>query len=204
MAAVALAGAACGSGGANAGGAAPTSSTARATASSATSAPPPTTASSAPPPSTASSSASVATLPELQDDETPLIRTDFSDDRAWRRVVAAVRASSAPYSDDDDATPVIVPVSDRALQGLTAAAATAAGRSRDGCGHVILADANSMRTPEDITVQYVDLCDEPGATFRAAADEVTLIEASLAVANLAFADFEDAVGDDGVFRGYPD
>src|SRR5690349_3409519 len=130
--AVAFGAGACGGGGAS-----HATTTARSTV-------PVATTSAAPEPSATAETPSGATLslPALKADQTPLIRTDFSDDDAWDRVVAAVRAPAA--FDGETYTPPIVPVSDRTFDGLTAPALTA-GRPRDRCGHAILADAASMR-----------------------------------------------------------
>src|SRR5690349_12677469 len=104
---------ALGSGAGGGGVAAPATTTAR-------SAVPVATTSAAPEPSATAETPSGATLslPALKADQTPLIRTDFSDDDAWDRVVAAVRAPAA--FDGETYTPPIVPVSDRTFDGLTA------------------------------------------------------------------------------------
>jgi hypothetical protein len=140
----------------------------------------------------------------FRNDSTPLVRTDFSDDVAWARTVAAV--SSPLYVDDElngsgDYEPNITPVDDRCFENLEADDLALA--YLDDCvGYVLLADKTTMSTPEDPTVVYVDMYDEPGRAFRCAISEIASIEANLSIANMDFEEFADSVGPDGVFRGF--
>jgi hypothetical protein len=123
--------------------------------------------------------------------------------------VAAVRApADVGYVDEDDPddegyTPNVEAISDPAYAGVTGEDLGAAWAG-DGAGYVLLADRESMSDADDPTVAYVDLCDEPGRTFRCAVGEVASIEANLAIANMDFEKFADQVGADGVFRGFDD
>lgn len=144
----------------------------------------------------------------------PLIRTDFSADDAWERVVADVSRESDLVGDGSTYTPNLEAISDIGFDSLTPDALARAW-PRDHHGYVVLADRRSMREAaagDDLTVVLVDLSaddeDEEefgwvfGQTFRCAAGEVAGIEANLSIANMDFPDFADAVGDDGVFRGF--
>jgi len=147
---------------------------------------------------------------------TPLLRTDFSDDEAWLAVVAALSAE-ADFGDEEDEEddgaylPNVEAISDAAFEGLTGTALAAAwadhtargGEDEKVGGYVVLVDARAMADLSDITVDYVDLDEEPGRTFRCAVAEFSSIEANLSVANMDFEDFADSVGPDGVFRGFP-
>lgn len=145
----------------------------------------------------------------FKDGITPLIRTDFSDDAAWERLAAAVSAAvdfgyvdeDAP--DDEGYTPNVEAISDPAYTGVTGDDLGAAWAGDSG-GYVLLADREAMADVDDPTVAYVDLCDDPGRTFRCAVGEVASIEANLAIANMDFEEFADQVGADGVFRGFDD
>ncbi|WP_340539124.1 DUF6924 domain-containing protein [Nocardioides sp. GXZ039] len=143
-------------------------------------------------------------LSYFESESTPLVRTDFSDDDAWQRTVALV---SAPMRIDDDPNgssdyrPNIVPIDDRTFEGLDPETLALAYRE-DCVGYVLLADATTMATPDDPTVLYVDLDEDPGRSFRCAAPEIASIEANLSIANMDFEEFADAVGEDGVFRGF--
>ncbi|MFJ9314787.1 SRPBCC domain-containing protein [Pimelobacter simplex] len=162
-------------------------------------------------------------LRALFDDEgpTPLIRTDFSDDAAWRAVVEAVTAPARFDDGDEGYVPGIVVVDDPAYAGLGPQHLVDALSGSDVLAFALLADARSMAESSagaDLTVAYVDLeflddehdeDDEPdgsfpGRTFRCVAGEIASIEANLSISNMDFAEFADAVGEDGVFRGFPD
>jgi len=143
---------------------------------------------------------------------TPLLRSDFSDDAAWARVVAEV-TKGADFGPGESYTPIIQPIEDGAFQGATSESLT---EQHDGqaFGYVLLADSRTMReaaTSGELTVVYVDLSVEPedaaefgyelGRAFRCAVGEVATVEANLSISNLDFEDFADYVDQDGVYRG---
>jgi hypothetical protein len=128
-------------------------------------------------------------------DATPLIRTDFSDEPGWRELA---RAAAAPSLDGFRASLAIV--DDRAFEGASAAAL--ARSTAGGTGHACLfiADAMAMRHAE-----HPLLCVElraPGRSFRIVPGEVWGVENNLAIANMDFEEFADAVDGDGIFRGF--
>ncbi len=154
-----------------------------------------------------------------ENDQTALVRVDFSDDAAWQQLVTLVRETSFEDEDEDEEDysylPNIVVVDDRSYDGATAASiAAAVDRTRDELGYVLLVDALSVAEVGlglATTVVYVDLTtpfdeaeeDGFGRAFRCVIAEVASIEANLAVANMdfwEFADHADAHG--GVFRGF--
>jgi uncharacterized protein DUF6924 len=47
----------------------------------------------------------------------------------------------------------------------------------------------------------VDLTDEPGKTFRVIPAEMWSVENNFSLANLDFADFVEAVDNEGIYRG---
>lgn len=142
---------------------------------------------------------------------TYLVRTDFSDDAAWRRVVELVTAGVdfgggyGPYE------PYVETLEDRDLEGVTAAemVATVEGGVSE---YRIIADARSMREAAaggEVTVVYVDVSapfeDEVQGfprELRTVTTEVASIESNLSVSNLWLSDFAVAADADGVFRGY--
>jgi hypothetical protein len=156
----------------------------------------------------------------FRSDGTPLLRTDFSDDRSWLRVVAEVSSprefEGSPYGPYE---PQVLAFDDRLFDGATGESLAAMwGTHDDVGGYVVLADARSMSEAaraEALTVVYVDLSivfDDPelddgsfpGRSFRCAVSECASIEANLAIANLDFSDYADHVGPDDVFRGFPE
>ena len=127
--------------------------------------------------------------------DTPLIRTDFSDEAAWR---ALVRAATAPNEDGFRAYLAIV--EDPTFAGATPAELAALAQ---GTGHacLIVADATAITHAE-----HPLLCIEraaPQRGFRVIPAELWGVENNLSLANMDFEDFADAVDEDGVFRGFP-
>ena len=126
---------------------------------------------------------------------TPLIRTDFSDDATWR---ALARAAAAPNEDGFRAYLAIL--DDRGFEG---AAPSALAALAQGTGHacLIVADATAIANDE-----HPLLCvalTGPRRSFRVIPAELWGVENNLSLANMDFEEFADAVDDDGVFRGFP-
>lgn len=151
----------------------------------------------------------------VADGPMPLIRTDFSSDAAWQRVVDQASRASDNGDDADGYEPHLAPISDPGFESTTAEVLAGAW-PRECHGYVILADAQSMSEAtagsDDVTVLLVDLSadDEEeeefgwifGQTFRSVASEIAGIEANLSLANMDFSEFADSVDDDGIFRGF--
>jgi hypothetical protein len=113
--------------------------------------------------------------------DTPLIRTDFSDDRAWQ---ALAEAAAAPNADGFRACLAIV--EDRSFEGATPEqlAEAAAGIGHDE--HPLLCvDLRAARPPFRVV---------PGALWG--------VENNLALANMDYEDYADAVDADGIFRDF--
>ncbi|MBL0748220.1 DUF6924 domain-containing protein [Nocardioides baculatus] len=151
----------------------------------------------------------------MEDELTPLVRIDFTDDAAWAAVVRAVR-TPVTYPGEEPIEPDVVVVDDRAYDGVTPTAlGEQAVQEGGGLGYALLADARSMAEAAgggEVTVAYVDLSVEdeedaelldsfPGNTFRCVTGEIASIEVNLNLANLDFSDFASAVQGDGVYRG---
>lgn len=123
-----------------------------------------------------------------------LIRTDFSDDDAWRSLVAD---AGKPYGPDGFMA-TFVPVDDEAFEGLGAEELS----SHDGDAYfVFAADGASMRGP-DRTLLVVDRHHERGRSFRVVLAHAHSVENNLSLFNMDFFEFADAVAADGVFRGF--
>jgi hypothetical protein len=129
-----------------------------------------------------------------------LVRTDYSDDQAWR---TALSAATAVYDTDDFERmgALLRPVESPALSSLTPE--ELAALAREGyLSEVAVADAQTMR---DQTVLFVDF-NEPhgqvGRTFRSIPSEVEPIVANLSIANMDFAEFADNTSPDGIFCGF--
>lgn len=162
----------------------------------------------------------VETLRQLLDDDGSirLVRTDFSNDAAWQRVVTAVTAEADFEPDDPDSedgySPGIEPLEDAAFDGATGETLTATANG-ETFGFVLIADARSMReaaSDGELTVVWLDLSVEAddaeefgwifGREFRCLVEEVASIEANLSISNMEFEEFADSAHEDGVFRGF--
>jgi hypothetical protein len=137
--------------------------------------------------------ASVLTLPA-----TParlVLRTDFSDDRAWDAVCAASAAESP-----DGFMANLSFVSDPAFAGLTIdQVAALPGEGERGL--LFIVDSVTITDPE-MPIVAVDLHAEPGRWFRVVPAQMWGVENNVAW-NMFFREFADAADADGVFRGFP-
>lgn len=127
-------------------------------------------------------------------DETPLIRTDFSDEVAWMQLVDAVKNPS-----DDGFLANLHIISDREFEEI---AADALACSAVDTSHAILfvADKSTM-THVERPILCVDVL-APERTFRVIPSELWGPENNLSLANMDFAEFADNAGSDGIFRGF--
>ena len=124
-----------------------------------------------------------------------LIRTDFSDDEAWSRLLRDAARPSSP----EGFMASFVPISDRAYEGLSAD--ELAGLAGDAF-FVYAADRSSMYGSER-TLLVVDRLHDRGRWFRVILEKAWAVENNLSLFNMDFFEFADAVDDDGVFRGFP-
>ncbi|MFI5436835.1 DUF6924 domain-containing protein [Rhodococcus baikonurensis] len=140
-------------------------------------------------------------------DESLLIRTDFTDDGAWREIAVAAMAPVSEGDGELEFAAYLTCIDNRDYDGLTV----------DGLLGLIgepppyyafLVDAETVRTPEHPIVAVNTGPDEPdrprGRTFRVIPAEMWSVENNLSIANMDFESFADSVDDDGVFRGFPE
>lgn len=128
------------------------------------------------------------------------IRTDYSDDDAWR---VALRAAGMAYDADDfDRAGVSLPVVEsHELADLLPQELVQLPREGYLSG-LAVADARTMR---DLTVLFVDLNEfnnQVGRTFRSIPQEVEPIVVNLSLSNMDFFEFADNADAGGVFRGF--
>lgn len=140
-------------------------------------------------------------LPETEN--AIVLRTDFSNDSAWLAVQNAVKQTIVKGI-TGDAGPVmglIEFISDASYTGATTEQLVGLTPEDGELTFIIVADSISMSTV-DHSVLVIDLAEEPGREFRATPSAIFEIAANLSIANMDFAEFADAVGNDGVFRGF--
>lgn len=138
--------------------------------------------------------------------ESLLIRTDFSDDDAWRAVAVAAMAP-IEQGDGTEFAAYLTCIDNRENNGMTVEGLL------DVLGdpppyYAFLVDTESMQNPEmPIVVVYTgpDESDRPrGRTFRVIPSEMWGVENNLSIANMDFESFADSADEDGVFRGFPE
>ena len=123
-----------------------------------------------------------------------LIRTDFSDQKAWDTLIAAARDPGDIFMFNMEV------VEDRANSGMTVEQLMAALPEEYPHSFMVVADSISISQP-DHPLLVVDLGEERGRQFRAIASVISQIDSNLSIANMGFEEFAGLVDDGGVFRG---
>jgi hypothetical protein len=127
-------------------------------------------------------------------ERTPLIRTDFSDDSAWKRIVEAV---SKPSPDGFLAN--LNHVNDRQYDNADPDTLAEQADATTDFALLVIADGRSMSELE----MPLLLCAIPrGGQFRCIPSEIWGVENSVSLANMDFGEFALAVEADGIFRGF--
>jgi hypothetical protein len=129
-------------------------------------------------------------------DNALVLRTDFSDDAAWSSICTAIRQPVGQFQANLDF------VSDPQYDGLTVQQLLTLVPQGSDRTFVFLVDRVALTHP-DQPILVVDLCDEPGRTFRVIPSEMWSIENNLSIANMDFAEFADSADQDAIFRGFP-
>lgn len=133
--------------------------------------------------------------------ESLLIRTDFTDDTAWRGIAVAA------MGEDREFPAYLTCIDNREYDGLTIA------ELLDIIGepppyYAFLVDDETVRNPENPIVAVYTGPDEPdrpqGRFFRVIPAEMGGVENNWSISNMDFEDFADSADEDGVFRGFPE
>jgi hypothetical protein len=135
-------------------------------------------------------------LPEY--DYSLVIRTDFSDETAWEH---ACKLIQDPQTENNFRASVEC-ISDKACLGITPEKVASILPGDSERSIVFLVDAEAIAHLEH-PVLVVDLLDVPGRSFRVIPSEAWGVENNLRLANMDFAEFAEAVDEDGVFGGFP-
>ncbi len=126
-----------------------------------------------------------------------LIRTDFGDEAAWKRLVKAARKPSDPFIFNMEV------VNNKEYSGATVEQLKEALPERCPHSFIVVADSAATSQPE-YPLLVVDLSEQLGRQFRAVAAEVAAIDNTLSIANMGFEEFAALVDEGGVFRGLPE
>lgn len=125
-----------------------------------------------------------------------VIRTDYSDQQTWEAIGVAIEEPT-----EEDFVANVELMDDAAYRDLTAEQLLDLFPEGDNRSFLLVVDDITIREAEH-PVLVVDLWRERGRRFRAVPATVQSIENNLSISNMDFAEFADAVDQDGVFRGF--
>ena len=127
---------------------------------------------------------------------TPVIRTDFTDEAAWKKIQSEVaEVNTMGFSAN------VRFIDDRQYSELTGRELLQRISGLDEYGCVFIADATAMSTAEHHLL-VLDPSNPTGETFRVIPSEAWGVENNLSIANMDYSEFADSVDPDGVFRGF--
>ncbi len=135
--------------------------------------------------------------PFANPDASLLIRTDFTDDAAWKRLSDLVQKPDP----DEGFCAGFVCVDDPEIGAMPIEALAQHVRTELGRRAVFIADSTAMSAP-DFAIVCVDTHSASLPMFRVTPAEIWGPENSLRLGNIDFAEFAAAVDSDGVFRGF--
>ncbi|MGI5224426.1 DUF6924 domain-containing protein [Actinoallomurus sp. CA-142502] len=122
-----------------------------------------------------------------ESDHSPLLRTDFTDDEAWRSLLDEVGDDWLTVMEDADHRGLSVPE----LLALVP----------DDSRYPVLVVADDVTfSSAERSLLLVDLREEPGRTFRAGPDAFRSAIGNLAIQNQSFDDYVRCLDDSGVYR----
>ena len=133
-------------------------------------------------------------LPKTPD--SPVLRTDFSDDAAWMTICKAI---TEPGEMGFQA--YVSFIDDRDFADLSAEQIAEMIPEDFGHTFIIVIDPVAVASA-DHPLLVVDLYESPGRSFRAIPPQIQAIQNNLSIANMDFDDFAGAVDGGGVFRGF--
>src|SRR5215472_3491074 len=125
-----------------------------------------------------------------------LVRADFSNQSAWKRLVAELQEPADPFVFNMEI------VDDRANIGVTAEQIMTALPADYPHSFIVIADSDSMSQP-DYPLLVVDVLGEDFRRFRAVASQIACIDNNLSIGNMDFEEFAESVDESGIFRGLP-
>jgi hypothetical protein len=129
-------------------------------------------------------------------DASPVIRTDFSDEAAWKKIKQDIAsAHGAGFSAN------VRFIDARQYAGLSPQQLLQRVPGLHEYGCIFVADSIAMTSSEHHLL-VLDPIDPMGKTFRVIPSEAWAVESNLSLANMDYSEFADATDPDGVFRGF--
>lgn len=124
------------------------------------------------------------------------LRTDFSDDHAWKLLCTLIQNPA------DEFAPGLDLISDPEYEGLTVDQLHSLLPDQPPISFAFIIDRTALTQP-DHPILVIDLHERPGRTFRVVPSVLGDVANNLSIANMDFDEFANAVDQDGVFRGFP-
>ena len=138
-------------------------------------------------------------MQQLPNTENPLLlRTDFSNDSIWQAICTEVQKPVGVFRFRAN----VEFLDDGAYKDLTKEQMLRLVPKEYNHSFIVLADQMAISQP-DHPLLIVNLLDGAGNEFRAIPSMIQSIENNLSIANMDFEEFAEAVGKDGIFRGFP-
>jgi hypothetical protein len=125
-----------------------------------------------------------------------LLRTDFSNDEAWRSIVAAATATN-----DDGFSANVQSLDDPGWSALTAKDVRDLHKGDEERAVAFVVDASTVDDSAH-PILCIDLLGKKLRTFRVIPAELWSVENNLSIGNMDWKDFVAALDSEGVFRGF--
>ena len=126
-----------------------------------------------------------------------IIRTAFSDQPAWDRMIAAARKPDDPFIFNMEV------IENREYEGATVGQLIGALPDEYPHSFMVVVDQVAISQPGH-PMLIVDLLEGKAREFRSLPSQVASIDNNLSIANMSFEEFAEAVDETGVFRGFPE
>jgi hypothetical protein len=130
-----------------------------------------------------------------------VIRTDFDNQRAWKKICKLISAP-VPSPVDEPFYAYVQFLDDKDFGGLSTEDLLARVPTDYKHSFLLVVDRATIAHPE-FPILVVQLRGNRGRQFRAIPAAIQSIENNLSIANMDFFEFANAVGSDGIFRGFP-
>jgi hypothetical protein len=124
-----------------------------------------------------------------------VLRTDFSDETAWKSICEAIRQPVGDFRAH------VALVSDAEYDRATPEQLISLIPKGWDQTFMFVIDRLAISHPER-PILVLDLDAEPGRAFRVIPSQLWGVQNNLSIANMDFGEFADAVGEDGIFRGF--
>jgi hypothetical protein len=127
--------------------------------------------------------------------DTPLIRTDFSDEAKWLEILRIIHDPTAEFH------AFIELIEEPALADKTTSEVLAHLPKNHQQAVLFIVDRETISHPE-LPILAIDLLDNLGKTIRVIPSELWGIQNNLSIANMDFDEFAHSTDADGISRGF--